>query len=199
MPSYVDNNTQIPAARVKMNDDSTGFVNRPWYRWFFNMYKAVEAGRRYGSFYSTQTQTAASANTPYAMTFNTTTTNAQNTDLTYGVYTSLPNSRVYVDSTSTYNIQFSAQFYSANSSAKIVRIWIAINGTAVPDTATKVTVKDGAYVTAWNFLLNLTAGDYFEIYWDTENTAVSILAEAAAAPVPAIPSVILTVTSCVGV
>jgi hypothetical protein len=199
MPSYIDNNTQIPAARVKMNDDATGFVNRPWYRWFFNMYQAVEAGRRYGSFYSTQTQTAASANTPYAMTFNTTTTNAQGTDLTYGVYTSLPNSRVYVDITSTYNIQFSAQFYSANSSAKIVRIWIAVNGTAVPDTATKVTVKDGAYVAAWNFLLNLTAGDYFELYWDTESTAVSILAEAAAAPVPAIPSVILTVTSCVGV
>jgi hypothetical protein len=199
MPNYIDNNTQIPAARVKMNDDATGFVNRPWYRWFFNTYQAVEAGRRYGSFYSTQTQTAAAANTPYAMTFNTTTTNAQGTDLTYGVYTSLPNSRVYVDNTSTYNIQFSAQFYSANSSAKIVRIWIAINGTAVPDTATKVTVKDGAYVAAWNFLLNLTAGDYFELYWDTENTAVSILAEAAAAPVPAIPSVILTVTSCVGV
>jgi hypothetical protein len=199
MPSYIDNNTQIPAARVKMNDDTTGFVNRPWYRWFFNMYQAVEAGRRYGSFYSTQTQTAAAANTPYAMTFNTTTTNAQGTDLTYGVYTSLPNSRVYVDITSTYNIQFSAQFYSANSSPKIVRIWIAVNGTAVPDTATKVTVKDGAYVAAWNFLLNLTAGDYFEIYWDTENTAVSILAEAAASPVPAIPSVILTVTSCVGV
>ena len=199
MPNLVDNNTQIPAARVKMNDDSTGFVNRPWYRWFFNTYQAVEAGRRYGSFYSTQTQTAASANTPYAMTFNTTTTNAQGTDLTYGVYTSLPNSRVYVDITSTYNIQFSAQFYSSSSSAKIVRIWIAVNGTAVPDTATKVTVKDGAYVAAWNFLLNLTAGDYFELYWDTENTAVSILAEAAAAPVPAIPSVILTVTSCVGV
>jgi len=199
MPSYIDNNTQIPAARVKMNDDTTGFVNRPWYRWFFNMYQAVEAGRRYGSFYDTTTQTAALANTAYAMTYNSTTANAQGTDLTYGVYIGTPTSRVYVDNTATYNIQFSAQFYSASSSGKIVHIWIAINGTAVPDTATKVTVKDGAYVAAWNFLLNLNSGDYFELYWETDNTNVSILAEVASGHIPAIPSVILTVTSCVGV
>lgn len=199
MPNLVDNNTQIPAARVQLWDNESNFVSRPWYRWFFNTYQAVEAGRRYGSFYSTQTQTAAATNTAYAMTYNTTTQNAQGTDLTYGVYTGTPNSRVYVDNTATYNIQFSAQFYSSSSSGKIVRIWIAINGTAVPDSATKITVKDGAYVAAWNFLLNLTANDYFELYWDTDNTNVSILAEAAAAPVPSIPSVILTVTSCVGV
>ena len=70
MPNLVDNNTQIPAPRVKMNDDSTGFVKRPWYRWFFNMYQALEAGRRYGSFYDTTTQTAAATNTAYAMTYN---------------------------------------------------------------------------------------------------------------------------------
>jgi hypothetical protein len=201
MPSYVDNNTQIPAARVKMNDDATGFVNRPWYRWFFNTYQAVEAGRRYGSFYDTTTQTAAVANTAYAMTYNNTTDNAQGTDLTYGVYIGTPTSRVYVDNTATYNIQFSSQFVSTNASSKDVYIWIAINGTAVPDSATKITLSgsSNAYVAAWNFLLNLTANDYFEIYWETTNTNVQMYAAAAAGHIPGIPSVILTVTSCVGV
>jgi len=201
MPNYIDNNTQIPAARVKMNDDSTGFVNRPWYRWFFNMYQAVEAGRRYGSFYSTATQTATAANTAYAMTYNATTANKQGTDLTYGVYTGTPNSRVYVDNTATYNIQFSAQFVSTNAASKNVTIWPAINGTAVTASATQITMSgsSGAYVAAWNFLLNLNSGDYIEIYWETTNTNVSIYAAAASGHIPAIPSVILTVTSCVGV
>ncbi|NDB70234.1 MAG: hypothetical protein EB015_19960 [Methylocystaceae bacterium] len=72
MPNLVDNNTQIPAARVKMNDDNTGFVNRPWYRWFFNTYQALEAGRRYGSFYSTTAFTPVAINTAYALTFTNT-------------------------------------------------------------------------------------------------------------------------------
>ena len=201
MPNLADNNTQIPAARVKMNDDSTGFVNRPWYRWFFNTYQAVEAGRRYGSFYDTTTQTAAVANTAYAMKYNNTTDNAQGTDLTYGVYIGTPTSRVYVDNTATYNIQFSSQFVSTNASSKDVHIWIAINGTAVPDSATKITLSgsSNAYVAAWNFLLNLTANDYFEIYWQTTNTNVQMYAAAASGHIPGIPSVILTVTSCVGV
>ena len=195
------NNTQIPAARVSIWDHVTNFVSREWYRWFYNMYMAVEAGRRYGSFYDTTTQTAAAANTKYAMTFNSTTANAQGTDLKYGVYLGTPTSRVYVDSTSTFNIQFSAQFVSANAVAKQVHIWIAVNGTAVPDTGTLVTMSgsNSAYVAAWNFLLNLTAGDYFELYWQTTNTNVTIHTDVASGNIPAIPSVILTVTSCVGV
>jgi hypothetical protein len=197
----VANNTQIPAARVQLWDNISNFVSRSWYRWFYNMYMAVEAGRRYGSFYDTTTQSAALANTPYAMTYNSTTTNKQGSNLVYGVYVGTPTSRVYVDNTSTYNIQFSAQFVSSNASSKDVYIWIAINGTAVPATATKITMSgsNSAYVAAWNFLLNLTAGDYFELYWQTTNNNVTILAAAASGNIPAIPSVILTVTSCVGV
>jgi len=48
-------------------------------------------------------------------------------------------------------------------------------------------------------VINLTAGDYFEIMWSTDNTGVRLSAVAASGPVPAIPSVNLTVTSSVGV
>jgi len=203
MPNYIDNNTQIPAARVKMNDDSTGFVNRPWYRWFFNTYKALEAGRRYGSFYSTTTFVPAVINTAYAITYNNTYTRADGSDLVYGVYVDSTNtSRIYVDNTATYNFQFSAQLHNTAGNTKRVYIWPRINGVNVDDSATEVTLTGGsndAIVAAWNFVLNLQTGDYFELIYSTSNINVSIPYVAASSPVPAIPSVILTVTSCVGV
>lgn len=202
MPNLVDNNTQIPAARVKMNDDATGFVNRPWYRWFFNTYQALEAGRRYGSFYSTTTFTPAAINTLYAITFNNTYTRADGSDLTYGVYIGTVTSRIYVDNTATYNFQFSAQLKKTGGGTYNIFIWPRINGVSVDDSATQVTLTGGANaasVAAWNFVLNLRKDDYFELVYSVDNTNITIPYVAASAPVPAIPSVILTVTSSVGV
>lgn len=200
MPDVI-NNTQIPAARVKMNDDVTDFVNRPWYRWFFNMYNAVEAGRRYGSFYSTTTFTPAAANTAYALTFNKTYTRADGSDLTYGVYIGTPTSRVYVDNTATYNFQFSAQLKKTGGGTYNMFIWFRVNGVDAADSATQVTLTGGANaasVAAWNFVVNLQTGDYFELIYSVDNTNITIPYVAASSPVPAIPSVILTVTSSVG-
>ena len=145
--------------------------------------------RRYGSFYDTTTQTAALANTAYAMTFNT-------TDLSAGVYIGSPTSRVYVDRPGVYNIQFSAQLDNTSGGDHLVWIWLRVNGTDVANTASEVRLKgnDAELVAAWNFLYNFKADDYFQLMWAVGNTGVQIKAAAAAAPVPAIPSVILTVT-----
>jgi hypothetical protein len=197
------NNTQIPAARVSIWDHVTNYVSREWYRWFYNMYVAVEAGRRYGSFYSTTTFSPAAINTAYALTYNNTYTRANGSELVYGVYVDTVNtSRIYVDNTSTYNFQFSAQLHNTAGGTKRVYIWPRINGVNVDDSATEVTLTGGsndAIVAAWNFVLNLQAGDYFELIYSTSNINISIPYVAASSPVPAIPSVILTVTSCVGV
>lgn len=145
--------------------------------------------RRYGSFYDTTTQTAALANTAYAMTFNT-------TDLSAGVYIGSPTSRVYVDRAGVYNIQFSAQLDNTSGGDHLVWIWLRVNGTDVANTASEVRLKgnDAELVAAWNFLYNFKADDYFQLMWAVGDTGVQIKAAAAAAPVPAIPSVILTVT-----
>lgn len=145
--------------------------------------------RRYGSFYDTTTQTAALANTAYAMTFNT-------TDLSAGVYIGSPTSRVYVDRAGVYNIQFSAQLDNTSGGDHIAWIWLRVNGTDVANTASEVRLKgnDAELVAAWNFLYNFKADDYFQLMWAVANTGVQIKAVAASAPVPAIPSVILTVT-----
>ena len=200
MPDVV-NNTQIPAARVQLWDTVTNFVSRPWYRWFFNTYIAVEAGRRYGSFYSTTSFTPAVINTAYAITFNNTFKRADGSDLTYGVYIGTPTSRIYVDNTSTYNFQFSAQLKNISGSGNSIFIWPRVNGVNVDDSATQVTLGGGsnaAAVAAWNFVLNLQTGDYFELIYSADSTNVTIPYVAASSPVPAIPSVILTVTSSVG-
>jgi hypothetical protein len=144
---------------------------------------------RYGSFYDTTDQTAALANTAYGMTFNT-------TDITNGVYIGSPTSRVYVDTINIYNIQFSAQLINTAGGAHNVWIWLRKNGTDIPNSATALRIEGNntEAVAAWNFLLSMNAGDYFELMWEVSDVSVSLHADPATAVHPAIPSVILTVT-----
>ena len=144
---------------------------------------------RYGSFYDTTDQTAAAINTAYAMTFN-------STDITNGVYIGSPTSRVYVDTVNLYNIQFSAQLINTAGGAHNVWIWLRKNGTDVPDSATTLRLQGNntELVAAWNFLLSMNAGDYFELMWEVSDVSVSLFSDPATAVHPAIPSIILTVT-----
>ena len=144
---------------------------------------------RYGSFYDTTDQTAAVINTAYAMTFN-------STDLSTGVTIGTPTSRVYVDTHNVYNIQFSAQFVNTAGGAHNVWVWLRKNGTDVANSATTLRLQgnNAEEVAAWNFLLDMNAGDYFELMWEVSDLAVALLADPASAVHPAIPSIILTVT-----
>lgn len=143
----------------------------------------------YGSFSDTTTQTAAAINTAYAMTFNT-------TDLSYGVSVGSPTSRVYVDSEGTYNFQFSAQLDKTAGGVGSVYIWCRVNGVNVPNSTGHLRLKDNSseMLAAWNYVLELNAGDYFELMWEVDDTTLQIHSAAASAVHPAIPSVILTVT-----
>ncbi len=189
-----ENITQIPAARVVIADAPTPYASRSWYRFFYNLFAILGSGSlRNGAFHDETTQTAAAINTAYAVAFG-------KTDLSQGVYIGAPTSRVYVDRPGEYNFQFSLQFVSSNASTKIIYVWADINGAAVPQSATKVTMKGSgeAYVAAWNFVLRLNTGDYFRLMWATNDTTVSIDASAATAFSPAVPSAILTVAANIG-
>lgn len=145
---------------------------------------------RYGAFYDTTDQVAAAPNTAYAMTFNT-------TDFNLGVTVGSPTSRIYVDTANVYNIQFSAQIDTTVAADHLLWIWLRKNGTDIPDSASQVRTKGSNFATiaAWNFLLQMNAGDYFELMWAVDNVGVYLNANAASAFHPAIPSVILTVTN----
>jgi hypothetical protein len=144
---------------------------------------------RYGSFYDTTTQTAAAINTAYAMTFNT-------TDLSVGVTRGAPTSRIYVDRPNIYNVQFSAQLDKTAGGDALIWIWLRKNGTDVPDSAGQVRVQgnNSELLAAWNYLIQLNAGDYIEIMWEVDDTSIQILYDPATAVHPAVPSVILSVT-----
>jgi len=142
----------------------------------------------HGAWYDTTTQTAAAINTAYAVTFNSTTVEDE---ITKGT----PTSRFYVPVTGQYNFQFSLQLSKASGGAAYAWVWPRINGVDVPDSNSKVAVQGttAELVAAWNFILLMTAGDYFELMWAT-NDGIQLLAEAATAFAPAIPSAILTAT-----
>lgn len=147
--------------------------------------------RQFGAWQDTTNQTAAAANTGYAMTFNT-------ADVTDGI-TLVSNSRITVPSTGVYNLQFSAQFVNTDSSIHDIDIWLKKNGTNIAGTDGQVSVPnrhgsvDGHILPAWNYFLSLNANDYVELFWATTNTAVSLQTIAASGPHPAAASVIVTI------
>lgn len=142
----------------------------------------------YGSFYDTTTQSAASANTAYAVTFNSTST-------TNSVRIGTPTSHLVVDESGIYNFAFSLQLVKSTASAGYAYVWYRVNGNDIANTATKVVLSgsNAASVAAWNFFVPMNAGDYFQLMWAADNTNTTILHEAATAFCPAIPSAILTV------
>jgi hypothetical protein len=145
---------------------------------------------RYGSFYDTTTQTAAAINTAYAMTFNT-------VDLSVGVTRGTPTSRIYVDTLNVYNVQFSAQVDKTAGGVGLVWVWLRKNGVNVPDSAGQIRIQgnNAEILAAWNYVIELNAGDYIELMWEVDDTSVILLADAASAVHPSVPSVILTVTN----
>lgn len=146
--------------------------------------------RRIGNFYDTTTQTAAAINTAYALTFN-------STDISDGVYIGSPTSRIYVDTEATYNFQFSTQLDNTSGGSHLIFVWYRLNGVDVANSASQVRLKgtDGELVAAWNFVTKLKAGDYFELMWSVSDVSVQVVAQTATAPVPAIPSIILSVVT----
>lgn len=198
MPNVFENNTQIPASRVALVERD--YPSRPWYRWFFNIYTAIESSRRYGLFYDTATHSAGAINTAYALTYNGAYVGTNGANLASGIL--VVGSRLVVNIAANFTFQYSIRFVNTLVGVKNISLWPRINGVNVANSARQFTLTGAlneATVIDWGFVLNLAAGDYVELMWSTDNTNVQIAAAAASAPVPAIPSVVLTVTSSVGV
>jgi hypothetical protein len=123
------------------------------------------------------------------MTFNT-------TDLSVGVTRGSPTSRIYVDRANVYNVQFSAQVDKTAGGVGLVWVWLRKNGVNVPDSAGQIRIQgnNAEILAAWNYIIELNAGDYIELMWEVDDTSVILLAEVASAIHPSVPSVILTVT-----
>lgn len=142
----------------------------------------------HASYYDTTTQTNPVADSVNLFTFN-------GVISEFEVSRGAPTSKIYVNSTGIYNFQFSAQLDKTGGSASAVYIWPRVNGINLPDSATKIIIDgpNAEVVPAWNFLLVMGAGDYFELAWQSSDTDVVIRYEAATGNIPAIPSILLSV------
>jgi hypothetical protein len=145
-----------------------------------------------GAFQSTVDQTAAAANTAYAMTLNT-------TDYANGVSVA-SNSRITVVDAGIWNLQWSGQFENPDSQDHDARVWLKINGTVVVGSTgffaipSKHGATNGHALVGWNYFLSLNANDYVELWWETDSTQVSIQTYAAAGSYPSTASLIATMT-----
>jgi hypothetical protein len=143
----------------------------------------------YGSFYDTTTQNNSGATSANTMTYNT-------TDFASGV-SIVNNGRITIANTGKYNIQFSAQLDKTDGGKDEVEIWLSKNGNNISDSSTVVSLEgnDAKVVAAWNWFVDASAGDYYEIKWHSNDLNLRILARASQSnPArPAIPSIILTV------
>ena len=153
---------------------------------------AINAPKVHGSFYDTTQQNNGGATSVNLMSLNTEIS-------VFGTKIGSPASRILVSESGVYNVQFSAQFDKTAGAAADIYIWLRINGQDVPYSASKVVIQGSAaeIVPAWNFVVDLEANDYIEIAWASTDTNVHISAASAAVgppAIPAIPSVILTVT-----
>jgi hypothetical protein len=171
--------------QVRYQDQLTNIL-----RLFFSqMANRVNSPTAHASYFDTTTQTNPVADAVNIFTYNSVVTQQA---ITRGV----PTSRIFVAQTGIYNFQFSAQLDKTGGSASAVYIWPRINGVNLPDSATKIVIDgpNSEIVPAWNFVLVLEANDYFELAWQSSDTNVVIPYVAATGNIPAIPSIILTVT-----
>lgn len=145
----------------------------------------------YGSFYDINDQTTLGS-TEELMEFGTTDISSGVTIVNNGLGNP---TRITVASTGVYNIQFSAQLLNTTGATSEVYIYLKKNGIIVPDSNTRITLANNGHyvVAAWNFFLQLNAGQYAEIAWYSTTNHASIQALTAPVGLPAIPSTILTV------
>ena len=151
------------------------------------------SGGFYGSFYDTTTHTVASTTAAYAITLNTTLSNN-------GVSIGSPTSRIVFDYAGIYSITFSVQYENTNNQAHASTIWLRKNGTDVPDSSSYISVPsshggtNGKILTTVNYVLDLNANDYIEVYYQAESTGIQIATiPAGTTPTtPVSPSIILT-------
>lgn len=140
--------------------------------------------------YTTATHSASTANTATAITWENT---AYSEDISVDGTTT---SRINFARTGTYQIDFSCELLSSNSSAKSIYIWPRINGTDIPYSTivTTVTNNGDRMVASRSGIFEMTAGDYLEAMFAVTDTNLTIDGSAATAFAPAAPSATLSLT-----
>jgi hypothetical protein len=151
-----------------------------------------------GSFYDSLTQTITTPQLATGIPVKLGTTDATCTNGISIVTDGTNLTRITFANAGTYNLLFSAQLANSGGGAQTVDFWLRKNGNTaaanIADTNGKVQLQAGTnfLMAAWNYFINVNAGDYIQLMWTSTSTNITIVAEAANAVHPATPSIIVT-------
>lgn len=136
----------------------------------------------------TADQTAASANTAYALTYT--------SSIATGITNGTPASRIVFEEAGEYMISFSAQISAGASSSVDFYFWPKINGVDVTGSTMVNTLKNNGarLVVSRSSIFEVSAGDYLEAYWAVSDTNGFLDATAATAFCPAAPASTIAIT-----
>lgn len=144
-----------------------------------------------GQFYSTATQTG-STSAGTAVTFN-------NSDPANQGISVVSSSRITFVAAGTYAVTVSLQFVNSVNTDYATTMWFRQGGVDITESASKIVVPrssvGGAAIVQVTINVTVSAGQYVEVVWAPENTAVTIAyvpAQSSPFICPGIPSAILT-------
>ena len=144
----------------------------------------------YGSFSSTQTQ----AVNPDFPTLAVLPAVYDTADIKpVGVSCAVPSKDIVIGVAGVYKVLASAQCDKTTANPGDLEMWIAVNGTAVPNSATRLAINqnlESLLTVEW--IVDLAVGDEVNVAFASIAEGFRLLAIAASAPVPAIPSIIVT-------
>ena len=136
----------------------------------------------------TTDQTAASANTAYALTYT--------SSITEGITNGTPASRIVFAEAGEYMISFSAQIASTSSSTVNFWFWPRINGVDVTGSTMKNALHQNGsvLVVSRSAIFDVSANDYLEAMWAVDSTSGFLDATTATAFAPAAPASTIAIT-----
>lgn len=136
----------------------------------------------------TSDQTAAAANTAYALTYT--------PSVQEGISNGTPASRIVFAEGGEYMVAFSAQIASTSSSTVNFWFWPRVNGTDVAGSTMKNALHQNGsvLVVSRSAIFTFAAGDYLEAMWSVDSTSGFLSAAAATAFAPAAPASTISIT-----
>lgn len=147
------------------------------------------AKRPYGMFSSTQTQTIATINTGFPVTFNI-------TEDSWLMTKSSDNANFTFDQSGDYLIELSAVVSTTSGSNKHIQVWMRKNNVNVPrsNTIVEIATSGQEQTLAVPFILDANRGDNFSVMWASDSTNAILQWTQNTSYSPSVPSIIMTIT-----
>jgi hypothetical protein len=143
----------------------------------------------YGEFASSVSLTASAINTGYKMPFNIASASG---GLSLNVSDS---TRIDFVEAGVYSVTGHVQIKSSSAASKTMYYWLAVNGVAVNHSERITLHNNDAYsLLAITDQVSLSAGDYINLYWATDDTDLWLDAAAATSFAPASEAVRISIT-----